>query len=317
MLTQELALLELQPAQLRVFLAMCHLESRQGEVRASMETLGELTGYSRSSVHRAVEALAESGWIEVTRTKRNYGLLSENRYRLLRCSPHDTSKQKMLDEGRVIGDTTTGVLITTKTTSKLSKTSKLKNVSPAVKQGGEEVAVVNRWSDDDDIGGVGKFEDEVIAGQPQPKVSKRSAQTRTLRPVEEWTANDVASEFASRVYAKVRGIPGLVNTRGLMGALATNRKKFGVTAVQEMGALEKFFADERNLATIRKFPKNAHGLFLNAITRFVAEHSEVLPAVVDTPASSLYIYASDGRKFDNSMPGRAALERHEAKLLKG
>jgi len=27
-----------------------------------------------------------------------------------------------------------------------------------------------------------------------------------------------------------------------------------------------------------------------------------------------YIIASDGRKFDNSMPGRAALERYEDKL---
>jgi hypothetical protein len=114
----DLELLELQPAQLKVFLAMRHLESRWGEVRATMETLGELTGYSRSSVHRAVESLVELGWVSVKRMKRNYGLWDENRYTLLRCGIRETSKANITvtetDAGRVIGDTTTGVLITTK-----------------------------------------------------------------------------------------------------------------------------------------------------------------------------------------------------------
>ena len=124
----DLDLLELQPAQLKVFLAMRHLESRWGEVRATMELLGELTGYSRSSVHRAVESLVESGWVAVKRTKRNYGLWDENRYTLLRCGIRETSRAQIevveTDSGRVISDTTTGVLIKSKSTNKTKTTSK-------------------------------------------------------------------------------------------------------------------------------------------------------------------------------------------------
>ena len=299
----ELALLELPAAQLRVFLALSHLESKQGEVRASMDRLGELTGYSRSSVHRAIEGLAESEWIKVTRTKRNFGLLSENRYRLLRCSKADTSKQKMLGEGRVIGDTTTRVLITTKSTSKNKSTSKLNNTR-------QEGSVVNRWSDDDEVGGFGLLEGETPGGaSPAAKAKKH----RSEKDSSTWTAQEMASEVASRIYAKVRGIPGVVNTKRLAIALATNRKHFGVTAAQEFAAMEKFFGDERNLVAIRKTPKNSHGIFLNAVTKYVAEHGSQVQ-VVDEEPTVVYIYASDGKAFDNSMGGRLARNEYEEKL---
>lgn len=293
---------------------MRHLESRWGEVRATMETLGELTGYSRSSVHRAVESLVELGWVKVKRTKRNYGLWNENRYTILRGSMRDTSKAQIEvnegAEGRVISDTTTRVLISTKSTNN-KLTSNLNNSNPsdlgatAPRKG----KMVNKWKDEDsEIGGVGLLGS---TGTETPQQKKRAH--RSEKPIESWSGNDVASEFASRVYEKVRGIPGLVNTSRLAIALNTNRKKFGITASQEMGALEKFFADERNLATIKKFPKNSHGIFLNSITKYVSEFGEVEPSV-DTVAQDVYVYASDGKEFDNSMPGRMALQRYETKL---
>jgi hypothetical protein len=303
----DLELLELQPAQLKVFLAMRHLESRWGEVRATMETLGELTGYSRSSVHRAVESLVELGWVKVNRTKRNYGLWDENRYTLLRCGIRETSKAQIevVDgpNGRVISDTTTGVLITTKSTNKTKSTSKLNKSL-------QEGSVVNRWKDDDDVGGFGLLEGDTPGGA-SPAEKKKVHRAEKAR--EKWTAQDVASEFAVKVYEKVRGIPGLVNTKRLAIALAQNRKKFGVTSVQELAALDKFFSDERNLATIRKFPKNSHGIFLNAVTKYLAENVSVETAVA-VEVENMYVYASDGKPFDNSMPGRAAMERYEQKL---
>lgn len=309
MRSDDLALLQLTPAQLRVFLALRHKEDRWGGVKATMDELSELTGYSRSSLFRAVTGLAENGFIAIERTKRNYGLLHNNRYRILRCVTRGTSEAVLDDTRRVTDDTSTGVLITTNKLTTIT-TNKLNNASPAVKQE-EGETVVNRWrDDDDDVAGVGLFDSEVKT--PEEKVSKRSAQTRSLRPQAEWTANDVASEFASRVYAKIRGIPGLVNTRGLSGALATNRKKFGVRAVDEMATMEKFFSDERNIATLKKFPKGAHGLFLNAVTKYLAE--EHTDEQVDTTQTEQYVYASDGKQFDNSMPGRAALARYELKL---
>lgn len=310
----ELALLSLTPAQLRVFLAMRHLETRWGEVRASMEQLAELTGYSRSSIHRAVEGLVEAEFIKVTRTKRNFGMLSENRYRLLRCSTRDTSGLKISDDGRVISDTSTSVLITTKSTKKTKSTSKSNNSIPSELNGAvapKEEKLVNRWSDDDgDIGGFGLLEGET-SGSATP--TQKAKQHRSERPVEQWTAQMMASEFSSRIYAKIRGIPGLVNGKRLAIALATNRKHFGTTAAQEYAAMEKFFGDERNLMAIKRSPKNAHGIFLNAITRFVADTRNLAP-VVDSESSDQYVYASDGREFDNSAAGRAFLASYEEKL---
>lgn len=303
----DLELLELQPAQLKVFLAMRHLESRWGEVRATMELLGELTGYSRSSVHRAVESLVESGWVSVKRTKRNYGLWDENRYTLLRCGIRETSRAQIevveTDSGRVISDTTTGVLIKSKSTNKTKSTSKLNKSL-------QEGSVVNRWKDDDDVGGFGLLEGETPGGA-SPAEKKKIHRSEKAR--DKWTAQDVASEFAVKVYEKVRGIPGLVNTKRLAIALAQNRKKFGVTSVQELAALDKFFSDERNLATIRKFPKNSHGIFLNAVTKYLAENVSVETSVA-VAEENMYVYASDGKPFDNSMPGRAAMARYEEKL---
>lgn len=314
-----LALLELPPAQLRVFLALSHLENRWGGAKAvSMDELSELTGYGRSAISRAVAGLADAAWIEVVRSKRNYGMLAKNKYRILGrpsgdtwlvgseapCPPGETSTRSHV------------TTITTKSTNITKSTSKLKSAVPSEPHSAEAQkgsVVVNRWSEDeDDLPGFGLLDSDL---KPVvEKISKRDAKTRHQRPQDEWTANDVASEFASRVYEKVRGIPGLVNTRGLAGALATNRKRFGVTAAQEMATLEKFFSDERNLATIKKFPKGAHGVFLNAITKFLAEGHQVSESPVDSVAVDDYVYASDGKKFDNSMPGRAALKRYEEKL---
>jgi hypothetical protein len=283
-----------------------------------MDELAELTGYGRSAISRAVAGLADTQWIEVVRSKRNYGMLAKNKYRILGCPPSDTR----LADGEppcAPGETSTRSHVTTKSTKSTNitkSTSKLKSAVPSEPHSAEaqrESVVVNRWSEDeDDLPGFGLLDADV---KPVvEKVNRRDAKTRNLRPRDEWTANDVASEFASRVYEKVRGIPGLVNTRGLAGALATNRKRFGVTAAQEVAALEKFFADERNLATIKKFPKGAHGVFLNSITKFLAEGHEVVVSPVDSVAVEDYVYASDGKKFDNSMPGRAALKRYEDKL---
>lgn len=304
----ELALLSLPSPQLRVFLALSHLESRWGEVRASMEDIAELTGFSRSSIHRAIVGLEESNWIEIVRTKRNYGLLSHNKYKILRRVTNDTSAANLVAEPGVSDDTSTRSTITTITTVKVKPTSKSKNTNPS---GLKEATVVNRWQDDDDAGVVGLFENEVPASAPKAVKAKAH---RNERPQSEWTAQMVASEFASRVYANIRGIPGMVNTKRLAIALSVNRKAHGITASVEMAAMDKFFSDERNFATLKKFPKNSHGVFLNAITKYVAENHDTSPEVVDTEKREEYIYASDGRRFDNSMPGRAALERYEEKI---
>ena len=309
----EIELLKLSNGQLRVVLAMRHLETRWGSIDATMEDLAELTGFSRSSVHRAVQGLIDSGWLEVERTKRNYGLWSSNKYTLLRGSTRDTSEGKVVPLRGVTGGTSTNVIITTSKTSITKPTSKLNKTS-------QEETVVNRWSEDDEVGGFGLLEGEVPASQ-KPKRTPRVVEPRKTnyekrmeREPQDWTAQMMASEFAARVYDKIRGIPGMVNTKDLAIALATNRKRFGVTAAQEYAALQALFADERNLLTMKQMPKKCHGVFLNAITNWIAAHGENVPSAVAKPAKDVYVYASDGTEFDNSMGGRLELAEYEQKL---
>jgi hypothetical protein len=174
--------------------------------------------------------------------------------------------------------------------------------------------MVNNWAEDDGFI-LGDFSSEPSTTK---KVNKRDPKTRDKRQKEEWTPADVASEFAARTYAKLRGYPGVVNTQALWGALATNRKKYLVTAVIELEAMERFLGDERNIVAIRKYPKNAHKMFLNSIS---AQMNDVVVSLdmdelldKGTVSESEYVYASDGTEFDNSMAGRLEMKQHEEEL---
>jgi hypothetical protein len=119
------------------------------------------------------------------------------------------------------------------------------------------------------------------------------------------------------VYQALPGIPGVVNTRNLWGALAKNRKAFGVTAVLEYELMEKYFADSRNITSLKQAPAYAHAKFLTFITNNIQSVAsdlgiEDMPEDVPTiEPTDKYVYASDGRRFDNSMPGRLALKQYE------
>lgn len=267
-----------------------------GDVNLTMAELSELTGYSRTTLWRALQALEAQDLVDTTRTKRNYGKLYKNRYKLIETS---TAGQGNQDDNLTT--------VTTDTTLVKNATHSLGPEGPK-----EEETMVNKWKDDDDVAGVGLLDEKPVA----EKVSKRDPKTRHQRPQSEWTAADVASEFSWRVYDKVRGIPGMVNTQALRGALSANRKKFNITADVEMKLLEKFFADERNLATIKKYPKSTHGIFLNFITNNITSVSNetTVEQAVALAETLEYVVATDGRKFDNSVPGRKALERYEQKL---
>jgi DNA-binding transcriptional ArsR family regulator len=272
-----------------------------------MEELSALTSMSRTTLRRALVTLTDNGLVETTRTKRNLGRLYKNRYKVVVCetSTADSGDCNSQD-----------IEITTLTTI-------VKNTSYSLGPEPEETSMVNKWSEeDDDQMAFGLLDEHLV---PE-KVSKRDPKTRAFRPQNEWTALDVASEFASRVYANVRGIPGLVNTQKLMFILANNRKAFGVTAEMEMELVDKFCADARNFTTIKKFPKNTVGLFANFMTKniqttsaFTPDPKTVDPKITMQKALAYaenieYLVASDGRKFDKSMPGRLALARYEKKL---
>lgn len=173
---------------------------------------------------------------------------------------------------------------------------------------------MNRWNDDDDIKGFGLLDGDIPSGQKKIPVSKKSSKTRHQREKEDWTPADVASEFSCRIYDKIRGIPNMINTKTLTILLAKNRKEFGITASMELELLDKFIGDERNLIAVKRQPSKTINIFLVFITNNVNKLSQTSEVIIEEDSGNNNLIASDGKVFDNTIIGKAALERHEAKL---
>jgi hypothetical protein len=310
----------LKPSEFYLLAVLYRHANVAGVVELTMESLSDLTGSSRTTIWRDMSGLESHGLIDTHRTKRNLGKFWKNKYQLLSpCfiteTPQGVAELVKVDSSCFKTETSTD----SNRVVQLTSNTKVKNTTYSLGADAplKEVVVVNKWQDEDEgIGGWGLLE-PAWTTQKTNKVSKRDPKTRHQRPQEEWTAADVASEFAVRVYDRVRGIPGLVSTKDLRGALSANRARFGVSATIEMELLEKFFGDERNITAIKNSPRKAHGIFLNFITaniNSVTEEMGMDDEVVDSAPAVEYVYASDGKTFDNSMPGRKALEMYEEKL---
>lgn len=297
--------LSLGPSELKILLTLEYFADSKGVADPTMSILEEVTGYSRMQISRSVKTLIQENYIEVKRLKRLDGFNHRNVYQLLsNTNVTVTSASQSHSNANVTSITNKALVI------------KIDKALDTTYLMGEEEKVVNRWKDDDDdLAGVGLIEEPKTV--QTKKASKREPKTRHSRPIEEWTPADMATEFSYRVYQALPGIPGVVNTRNLWGALAKNRKQFGVTAVLEYEVLEKYFADNRNLTSLKQAPAYAHAKFLTFLTNNIQAVASDL-GVEDLPEDipvieprNNYVYATDGRRFDNSMPGRLALKQYE------
>lgn len=273
---------------------------RWGEVHLTMNQLSEKTGSSRTTLWRYLVVLQDLGIVETRRTKRNYGKLYKNIYKINETSTAGRSDSTTVD-------------------NQVTEIIKVKNTSYSFwGSAPKEEEIMNRWSDDDDdIGGFGLLEGEVPAAQRARPITKRDPKTRHQRPQGEWTPNDVAAEFSSQLYSRIRGIPGLLNVRRLAPILGKYRKDHGTTALTEMEVMDMLMNDARRLADVKKDPANAWKIYLRMLAthgKKAQENLEMDEPALDTEDDVEYIEASDGRKFDNSMPGRAALQRYEEKI---
>jgi hypothetical protein len=310
-------LASLAAVELKTLLALQSKMDANGIVKLTTKELAKLTGYSTASLRRGFRGLEQKGYLQTTRTRRNLAKYSYNIYKVLitltnERSTHDyvSTSNQVLSTTDIVTNITDTTVITIST--KAINTSYLLGATAPR----EEKHMVNRWSEDEDEGGFGRLFDEEKIKKQKP-LSKRDPKTRHQRPHEEWTAADTASEFAYRAYDRIRGIPGLINTKNLRGALAANRAKFGITALIEVEIMDKFFSDERNLNAIRKMPLKAHGIFLRAITENVTQVVEDLKLDDVSSEESIpldYVFASDGKKFDNSMRGREKLKIYEKSI---
>lgn len=184
---------------------------------------------------------------------------------------------------------------------------------------------MNKWQDDDNVGAFGLFDSEFAEKNAGPVVSKRDPKTRSKRPQAEWTAADVASEFSSRVYKVIPGVPNLVNTDKVRGALSRIRKQFDSNALIELELVKMFFEDPWLVREGSEKPQFITGRFLKMFTSHYDQALRNLglperqgPSEADTAYDGVsdFVYASDGRRFDNSMPGRLALAKYQERVKK-
>jgi hypothetical protein len=175
---------------------------------------------------------------------------------------------------------------------------------------------MRNYDDGNDLAGFGLVEPK---DAPQQRLSKRDPKTRGKRPEHEWTPMDVAAEFSFRVGRKYPLLPGTVNVRALSGALSKFRKQYGTTALIELELLRMFMADEYNFKSIGDEAPNLYKLYLASFGKKMNQARENLgigrisekKLSIDKMA---ILTASDGREFQNSMSGRAQLERYEKKI---
>lgn len=307
-----LLLLSLNVTEMRTLLALRHLAAPDGKVKVTMEELGILTGYSREALRRGLRGLEEQELVETFRTKRNLGRLYKNEYQLMHKSvaSDDTQSKNLPEEVHKNVASTADIDITSNTDNVLVKSTSYSLAAEGREKKFKEVKVVNRWSEDDEVGGFGLLDSDVEKKLAPRKVAKKRPVNRMLRPEAEWTPQDVATEFAMMLYQSCKAHSGPVDSNKLRAILAGNRNRYKLTATVELEVLRRMFQDEEALRSIQKAPENGYKVFLNWLMAHVNNTAQGTTAI-DEPEFVEYVYASDGKKFDNSVPGRIDLREYE------
>lgn len=309
--------------QFRLFAILCRLAGPGGLIQTTVAQLCVETGKtSDKTLRRALQGLEEAGLIETQQTKRANGYKGKKKIMVKNYQPVDNVADKNYRTSRdyvangYLDYLATRPLVPNSHSSKASyklKESETKGFTKEIK-----VPMRNYTDDGDDLAGFGLIEPK---DAPQPKVRKSDPKTRGKRPEHEWTAMDVAAEFSYQVGRKYPLLPGTVSVKSLSGALRKFRTQYGTTPLIELELLRLFMQDERNFKDIGDEAPHLYKKYLASFGTKMNQArdnlglNKVTAKVETTPASGTLI-ASDGRVFQNSLSGRAQLERHE-KRLKG
>ena len=306
--------------QFRLLALLCHLAGPEGVVKARIADLCSRTNKtSEKTVRRALKALEGADLICRVPTKRANGLRGVDTYKLT-----FKGTQMSTREGDSNVHASHDYRSRNKPTSKPlvpnSKSSyQLKDLGNKENKNLKEIKVpMRKWEDDgDDLAGFGLVEPK---DAPQSKIRKSDPKTRAKRPEHEWTPMDVAAEFSFRVGRKYPLLPGTVNVRSLSGALSKFRKQYGTTALIELELLKMFMEDERNFKDIGDEAPHLYKKYLASFGTKMNQARETLglkkvTAKVQVGDMARVLTASDGKVFQNSLSGRAQLERYEKKLM--
>lgn len=301
--------------QFRLLATICLLAGSRGGFKATAAELGRQTGnVHERTVRRGLKALEEGGFISRTITKRANGYRGPDRLDI--SVQADTSAQDT--NVRTSHGYRSSSLIVNKPLVPNSQDSyKLKDIESKGIPRKEVRVPMRKYEDDgDSLTGFGLIEER---DAPQPKIRKSDPKTRGRRPEHEWTPMDVAAEFSYRVGKRYPLLPGTVNVKQLSGALAKFRKQYGTTPLIELELLRLFMADERNFKDIGDEAPFLYKIYLASFGKKMNQARETLGlgkinAPTETVVKMGTLTASDGRVFQNSLSGRAQLERHEKRI---
>jgi len=305
--------------QFRLLATMCHLSGTKGGFKASVAELCNQTGNpSDRTVRRAIKALQEQGFIVVDKTRRANGYQGINKYQVQTDTNVTLEKIQTDTSDRTSHDYLSRSSMVDKPLVPNSQDSnKLKDIGNKNVSMKEVLIPMRKYQDDgDDLAGFGLVEER---DAPQPAIRKSDPKTRGKRPEHEWTPMDVAAEFSFRVGRKYPLLPGTVNVKQLSGALAKFRKQYDTNALIELELLRLFMMDERNFRDIGDEAPHLYKLFLASFGKKMNQARENLglnkvTAPTETVVKMGTLTASDGTVFQNSLSGRAQLERHEKRL---
>ena len=320
---------DLTDYQFRLLAVLCLKSGSEGRFKASVAELCVLTNkLSDKTVRTALQGLTKAGMILVEKTRRangfngklNITVLNHQAVKNYQDQTVENYRHQTVKNYRTSLDYRSGSRIVDKPLVPNSQDSyKLKDIETKNGFMKEVLIPMRKYEyDGEDLAGFGLVEER---DAPQPKIRKSDPKTRGKRPEHEWTPMDVAAEFSFRVGRKYPLLPGTVNVKQLSGALAKFRKQYDTNALIELELLRLFMADERNFRDIGDEAPHLYKLYLASFGKKMNQARENLglnkiTAPTETVVKMGTLTASDGRVFQNSMSGRAQLERHE-KRLKG
>ena len=303
--------------QFRLLATICHLQGSGGRFKTSVAELGTQTGKtSDRTVRTALKALEEAGFLNRSQSRRANGFKGMDWYEVVKnyrtgAENYRTENYRTSHDYRSRSQIVDKPLVPNRQDSY-----KLKDIEE--KDFLKEIKVpMRKWEDDgEDLAGFGLVEPKEAA---QPRIRKSDPKTRGKRPEHEWTPMDVAAEFSYQVGRLYPLLPGTVNVKSLSGALAKFRGQYNTTALIELELLRLFIADERNFEQIGD---EAPFLYKKYLASFGKKMNQAranlgltkVNAPVETSIKIGTLTASDGRVFQNSLSGRAQLERYEKRL---
>lgn len=301
---------ELTHYQFRLLILLCALADSEGVVETSVANLAALTQVkAQSHVKSALKVIEARGLIAVTRRKRNRGFYTHNSYQLL--EPLQRLWQALPQPPQRLTTGEPHGLVLQSYSHIVNKSISNENIK--IQKVSEET-MNKSWREeqerDAEVGGIGKLDSE----SPRSVPSKRDTKTRGKRPKAEWTARDVAAEFSFLVGRKFPWLPGTVNVNNLAGALAKMRKDYNTTALVELEILKMFMVDEKNFEGVGDKAPHLYKRYLAMFRTHMNKAITNLGTVAADEEVDDFLYASDGRKFDNTIVGRKYLERYEGRL---